>query len=118
MKTLTLDEAFKQATQGPLTRKMLDGSTKFDHVLTSDGVNSVALVQSWPHNKIGPISQDQTNANAALLAHAFNVLPEVVNLLDKAMEIIKGEYPESQWRELGVHDMEAALTKANQVQIP
>ena len=48
------------------------------------------------------------NADAPLIAAA----PELLEALENALEIIKGEYPSEQWPDYGVPQMEAAIQKA------
>jgi len=123
MKTITLAEAYAGATKGPLKQRCMDGSTKFDRSITSDDIVSIATVFAWPGNKVSPITQDECDHNAVLLAHAFNVLPEVVKMLAQAIACIEAsldEVPE-ETREAMVSDMkryQSALTKANQVKLP
>lgn len=50
----------------------------------------------------------ETKANARLIAAA----PELLELLQHAVETIKGEYPATRWGELRIPAMEAAIRKA------
>lgn len=57
------------------------------------------------------------DANAILLAHAFNVLPEVVEALKKAAEVIRSEYPQHQHAEYGLLEIDAVIAKASTIEM-
>ena len=71
-KTISLEEAYKKATKGPLIAKKFTVSARGKHIFytnTEPEFNGIA--------------------NAALLAHSFNVLPKVVKALNEARNLIK-----------------------------
>lgn len=79
---MTLTEAYKQATPGPLIRPSLLAT----HLVDSQG----RMIADVPHPNW--MTTEQGFANAALLAHAFNVLPKLVVALED-MEQDMGTVP-------------------------
>lgn len=55
--------------------------------------------------------------DAWILAHAFNVLPEVVEALKKAAEVIRSEYPQHQHAEYGLLEIDAVIAKASTIEL-
>jgi hypothetical protein len=108
MKT-KLEDAYKKATRGPLTirngfpsgRVLAEGS----HGCT------VAITQSEKHGLV----------DAALLAHAFNVLPEVVEALQKLEDAMCRHQNDPElnepWDEILAQSMEA-LARVSTVEVP
>lgn len=97
MKTLTLSEAFDQATKGPLIADQNYIETYQVTVARCD------------------VGQKPNCINAALLAHCFNHMQEVAAELEAALGVIEdlpypSNYPADRIRLL--------LSKLNQVQIP
>lgn len=119
MKTLTLKEAYAKATPGPFE---LDGSSiegqwpDFKVQVAAMFSTSFAGKDSHLNAKMN----DETKHNAALLAHAFNVLPEVVDALmaaQKDLQTTEQIHPRSRHTlSLATQQMIVeALAKANQV---
>ena len=102
-KHISLDEAYKLATQGPLV------STTGDFIRPASG----GLIA-----KAAGDTDQQTEVNAALLAHAFNVLPEVVEALRDAHLQFEHNGQESDSDKEVLNKIEAVLAKATTVEVP
>ena len=102
---IKLEKAYKKATKGPLALG-LETNEEDAQLINAEGWH-VATVAISPHKE-----------TAALLAHAFNVLPEVVAALEDAREFIL-RFDESDPEKLAaskrISDM---LDKAASVEIP
>lgn len=107
-KTITLKEAYSKATKGPLRLHQTDGKTYPS--IRGDGSRCVA--------DCGSRSDQVAQANAALLAHAFNVLPEVVTTLEELRHWLTNPDLSKSVIEAYCHDIDLVLAKANQVAIP
>lgn len=120
MKTITLEEAYKLATPGPLCVSQAYGIGR------TIGSGGDASPIGWCDCVGHP-----NELNAALLAHAFNVLPVVVAALeDAARELMANHAVDSvRYAEknpglpplpepISMVDIRAALAKANQVEVP
>lgn len=109
MKTITLEEALKRATDGPLeVSKFADAP-------------GYAIGFPW----IASVTGGDDKINAALLAHCYNVLPKVVEALKfyaneenwKVQYSGIGEFP-SEAESDGGEKARAALANANTVTLP
>lgn len=107
MKTITLKEAYAKAPKRPAK---------------SDFVGNIEMPGGleWAHCQFGDCSStdEQDAHNAALLTHAFNVLPEVVKELAEAIAIIEYWKDKDAALERDWQHMKSVLTKANQVEVP
>lgn len=103
MKTITLDEAYAKASKRPIRARF----SPEPHILTKGRGSSVA----WCINQ-----QDlRGECDAALLAHAFNVLPEVVEALRTLIAPYDGNIDRAP---TSVKLARAALAKAKKVVLP
>jgi hypothetical protein len=120
MKTLTLKEAYAKATKIPLQcgyglKHCFHEGNKgvIVHVTPEAESNNgedteETVAEIWP----GPTDKYDT----ALLAHAFNVLPEVVEALEIVRDCLgKGGWPPDS-RQTAI--IEKAIAKANTVKLP
>jgi hypothetical protein len=95
MKTITLEKALKLATPGPLTSQRED-------ILGGDGMF------------LGSTRGKNYAANAALLAHFYNLGPELVAVVSEMLDRNK-TLPQ---RYVTLKQARAILTKASTVQMP
>jgi len=106
---MNITDAYKKATKKPLIAD--------DGMLYSESAPIKRVADTTPADG-DEISDEEWHANAALLAHAFNVLPEVVAALEDAREFIL-RFDESDPEKLAaskrISDM---LDKAASVEIP
>ena len=106
MKILTLEEAYAKAPPKAVP-------DEFGLIEDGKGIEWAECLSEH---------DDQDAHRAALLAHAFNVLPEVVELLELAANqasILAAHIPsEAHLYHADEAKMRAALAKANRVQIP
>lgn len=130
MKTITLKEAYTTALQGKIsTIANCETSERHRYSLINDNVKLIADITAvaWKHGK--QKKDPQAAANAALLAHAFNVLPEVVEALEKALvkcsSISANIFDDNLDRQKACANLRdvtqsarAAIAKANTLQIP
>ena len=119
MKTLPLDEAYQQATKGPLdaqygTETCFHSGNKaciVKHVASTDTDEGSCETVA----EIWPTCNDSDKYDAALLAHAFNVLPEVVATL----QAVHDDFDGMTLMPSGLADkVRRALTKASTVEVP
>lgn len=80
MKTIPLEEAYRRATPGPLHVSPF-GTSDFDGLTIESGFGLIATIAATDKESA---TDPENVANAAVLAHAFNVLPEVVEALRAA----------------------------------
>lgn len=131
MKTITLKEAYAKATKGPLELMAVGSTFKLCTSEAESFVDRHHYLAGSPfvaelnddfsgdeqHGKsrYEPIRDKAVlRANAALLSHAFNVLPEVVEAVVEYLESRRT----CKNKVSAKHKLDVALTKANQVQIP
>lgn len=96
MTTISLEEALKRATKGPLN---------LHHNPIIAGPNDEAICRMMNGgNRI--MENDEVAMNMVLLAHCYNVLPEMVAMIKGVIEL--GE------RELGVNDYPSTKDEPNQ----
>lgn len=119
MKTITLKEAYAKATPGKLSfDRRNDGLVAFR--IAGDGyIIGEALFQNPVAGfTTSAPNREQAQHNAALLAHVFNVLPEVAEAL-KVMLRLHRDTAKASLRGLEATNIaDAALAKASQVKIP
>lgn len=111
MKTITLKQAYQRATEGPYKSAEMgfkNNILNIEHTIFS--MSDAEIVPAVAHAK----TPAQASANAALLAHAYNVLPELVDALNLAFE---DACREERSQEL-IDALDVVLTKANTVHIP
>lgn len=112
--TITLEEALKKATKGPLYAKY-DG----DEVQIGNDQKFVAM--TMPFDASAATEEDYVNA--ALLAHCYNVLPELVAALTEMMRGYSKD-ADGRWHRLhgptetALNQAKSILTKATQVTLP
>lgn len=116
MKEITLDEAYKRATKGPLHAFKLESPAGDDKgaIIEATDTTVAALEATEP--------PELASHDAALLCHAFNVLPEVVEALTewKNHKFTRpiSDHPEA-IEQRRIYDlMTAALAKAQTVKLP
>lgn len=132
MKKLTIEEAYKKATPGPLrcSYKSAAAARKEGEEDGTDGGGGDGWIgqdKSWleretvaflPHHR--DVGEDEKRGcNAAILAHAFNVLPEVVEALKEicgnARGNAEGTFSVSADR---IRSAREILAKASTVEVP
>lgn len=100
MKTITLKEAYEKATPAPLLNNN-------QHRIQP---NLSLLIQAITEND---------DVTSALLAHAYNMLPELVEALETIHEWGEREHRFTvQWAATFGPIVRAAITKANKVELP
>lgn len=140
MKTLTLKEAYVKASVGPLKAVeeiSTDQSHEFRHYIETDGADfpkarSVAIMAGGAHCQpegemakfYKPEILAENRVNSALLTHAFNVLPEALEALERLVDRFDSLPLALKLRVATPFHVEiidrarAAITKANSVSIP
>lgn len=120
MKTISLTEAYAKATKGELSADddMIDVSDQANMVLDNIGTEkqwqSIGIHDSEGMAEIVALCHP---INAALIAHCFNNLKDVV----EALEMISNDYAyllEEKFTPQDVKRIESALAKASTVQMP
>lgn len=133
MKTITLQEAYAKATGGQLYAGYGEGccfhaGNKASICKTNNPESEEPTEETVA--EVWPTTGDADRYDAALLAHAYNVLPEVVAALD----LMRRHYDDlsksnpgfmgklclqdyALWNEALIA-MDAALAKANKVEVP
>lgn len=108
MKTLTLDEALKNAP--PKIRFSPDAKS----LETSGG--SVTIAQM---NPCGSLTTEENEVNAALLAHAYNHMREMRDALEEMIEECERNYTRGSYNQRQAIDKSRAiLAQANTVTLP
>ena len=102
MSRISLDEAYARATKGPL--KAAEAGYEECHGVFARRIFSISDAEVAPANGYGE-GDEQAAVNAALLAHAFNVLLDVVEALERAVGIIEdipypGDYAAKELRDI------------------
>jgi hypothetical protein len=120
MKTITLTEAYNQATAGPLVPS--------PHSLPMGELGYGTCINGGPHEerRVADCYREGHQVNAALLAHAFNTLPKVVEALRQTTAWLRRirEEHESLVIEHGpdgdfnLCEAEGLLAEAESVQVP
>lgn len=111
MKTISLEEALKIATKGPL-----EVLPEYGNKIADQNEELLAIVEN-PSTSM--FNRPKWEMNAALLAHAYNLLPELVEALKRLQN-------HTVWRMTGegtgdpdiIDLVPGLLTKANTVQLP
>lgn len=112
MKTLTLKEAYALAAKGPMRTYQATAGTH----LCADGRAADNEIVAYVKVSFHSIPPTEQNANAAILAHAFNVLPEAADALELAIDALPRPRNEEEIQ-LRIK-LRNTLTKINTVQIP
>jgi hypothetical protein len=126
MKTITLTEAYRQVTQGdePILRLPLRSQpAQFDNCDATVSTINRGAVDVWA---FGDDKSEQVTTTTALLAHAFNTLPKVVEALRETTAWLRRirEEHESLVIEHGpdgdfnLCEAEGLLAEAESVQVP
>lgn len=131
MKTQPLGEILKQITPLPYLVKFAPPQFKHKMNLETKMGDRIALVDEGSFLDIGPHSASQggnrAEASAAYLAHAANLLPELVEALRACSELFKRQTDGGSFDASCIHPdeinatcdfVEAALAKATAVPIP
>ncbi len=111
MKTITLTSVYAKATKGPWL--FAPSGPRMAEAYSQPFAIYEALNENLIAGVFGDVrgGESVARANAALLAHSFNVLPEVVEELTRLRDSLKRNgYATSFTDDI--------LAKANQVQIP
>ena len=105
---LTLEQAYEKATKGPLK---------------PDGISEHKEFYVSEHGLCVDVAPINGGINAALLSHAFNVLPEVIKSLEDAcacicasLDGVPSDTRDAMENDLAVY--RAVITKASTVTIP
>ena len=112
-----LEEVLREATAGPFSVFEVHNNNRI--VVNGAGNHAIRFLEgTFVSNSQPEIKPSERDANAALFAHAVNVLPELVEAL-KDMERHTSSYSESSLS-FGVLNskIKALLDKATQVEIP
>lgn len=118
MKTLTLKKAYATATPRPWKAVHVPASQlQSNHFQVIGGSPHLPGLLQTVCNINGPHKHSNYEANAALMAHAVNALPDVVDALRMFMEQYDGSGDERRNRP-EIIAARAALAKANKVEIP
>ncbi len=126
--TIALEEAYKRATKGPLvTSKFTSMQNKERQRIDDSEGRLIASTIRWGSESNGgnEMELDRANMDASLLAHAFNVLPELVEALNKAHNLLNyiASHPKA-WETIHGRAVDTraetsvALAKASKVEIP
>ena len=125
--TITLKEAYKRATKGTLVTSKFTSTQNRERQRIDDSEGRlIASTIRWRSGSDGgnEMELDKANVDAALLAHAFNVLPELVEALNKAHNLLNyiASHPKA-WETIHGRAVDtraetfAALDKASKVEI-
>lgn len=101
MKTIPLEEAKKLATPGKLTADYM-------RVYSNDGEFWIASTDTP-----GPATDEEAMANAALLAHSWNIRDELIEALEKSLD--RQYDPQNPAKN---SDLRAVLQRAREVEMP
>ena len=108
MKTLPLKEVLKLATPGKLTADYM-------RVYTNDGKFWIASTDTS-----GPATDEEATANAALLAHSMNIRDDLIEALERAIELANmsdDEYERQPGKD-PTKVLDAVLMRAKIVEMP